>query len=182
MCQIHVISHIVWISRKLFSTNGFMCGACDPFKSSGNFDFSSFLLFPVILPHIFCYDNIFFLVRSIKTTTTATQKKKKTETKIMKIYDCEWAWSFVIAPTQIYFYPNTDTRREKKTRQHMCLRPEACVHQKLWRKCCRIGRRRGWKTKNEIIEIKTILNITHGATRTHTNSWYSRRHPYADTL
>lgn len=26
------------------------------------------------------------------------------------------------------------------------------------------------KPENEIIEIKTILNITHGATRTHTNS------------
>lgn len=120
-----------------------------------------------------------FLLWSIKTamgtaTHNSAQKKRNHENL--------WFWM----STVICYTRSTQAEKyflENKSMHCTCVCDLQLVQQKSWRKCCRNGWRRGWKTENEIIEIKTILNITHGATRTHTTlipATSSRRHPNAD--
>lgn len=49
-------------------------------------------------------------------TTTQQPKKKKKKTEIMKIYDCECLWSFVIAEAN-----------KKKTKTNSCTAQSTCV-------------------------------------------------------
>lgn len=170
MCQIHVIMPYP-ISYE-FRINYFrhkwiyVC-VCDQIQFV--WEFGSLLFFRsfsrAIFPAIILL--FFFISRSVKTTmstTTATNKKTKT----MKIYDGECPQPFIIWRIYTSWY----IFLRKKCTRTCVFDLKHAGRMELRRKCCRTGRRwrwwrrhREWKTENEIIEIKTILNITHGATR-----------------
>lgn len=105
-----------------------LAAACDPFEPSGNSDYGPLLLFRSFSHAIFS-TIIFFLLWNIKTAMgianqiAATERKK---TKIMKIYDCECPWSFVI----LVAHTSRDVFSENGIKHRTCVYDLKHVHQK----------------------------------------------------
>lgn len=117
--------HIVgWILPKQLLPNEFITGV----QTVWEFRFWSSFIIPVVLSRNFFDDNFFFFVKHKDDDGHSNkQQRPKEKTKIMKIYDCECPWSFIILEA----HASRDVFLEREKNMHCtCVCDLKHVHQK----------------------------------------------------